>query len=129
MTSDQQHLPKTVTLSGKGIVETMLPVLEKMERQFRGMHMATHEHITAAAIQIEGVTLSLPRPARHAEVLNSANAMGVPESLIHTAVQGFLTSAGRFVNRVQAKQIAHIAGQPIIRDDPHPRDAFSEDFW
>lgn len=87
------------------------------------------ERVIAAAIQIEGVTISLPQPARHGEVLSSADAMGVPESRIHTACQGFLTSAGRFVNRVQAKQIAHVAGQPIIRDDPHPRDAFSEDFW
>ena len=87
------------------------------------------ETIIAAAIQIDGVTISLPKPARHAQVLHSAGAMGLPKGLTSSASQGFLTSAGRFVNRVQAKQIAHIAGQPIIRDDPHPRDAFSEDFW
>lgn len=86
------------------------------------------ETIVAAAIQIDGVTLSLPQPARHAQVLHAAEIF-LPKCELNLALQGFLTSTGRFVTRVQAKQIAHRAGQPIIRDDPHPRDAFSEDFW
>lgn len=85
------------------------------------------ERIVAAAIQIDGVTLSLPQPARHAQVMHSVEAFS--ESWFGRETQGFLTSEGRFVNRVEAKQIAHRAGQEIIRADPHPRDAFSEDFW
>lgn len=85
------------------------------------------ETIVAAAIQFDGVTISLPKPARHGQVLHAAEFLS-QEELAH-ACQGFLTSEGRFVNRVQAKQIAHIAKQPIVREDLHGRDAFSEDFW
>lgn len=92
---------------------------------------ASRERIIAAAVQVEGVTLSLPIPARHGEVISSADAMHLPEYAIHGATQGFLTSAGRFVNRVQAKQIAHMAGQPQLRPEHerHQRDLFSEDLW
>ena len=68
------------------------------------------ERIVAAAIQVEGVTISLPIPARHGQVINAAEAMHLPQHMIAPSCQGFLTSEGRFVNRVQAKQIAHIAG-------------------
>lgn len=86
------------------------------------------ERIVAAAIQIDGVTFSLPQPARHGQVLHSLDHL-LSSAQLAVATQGFLTSEGRFVNRVMAKHIAHRAKQPIIRDDPHPRDAFSEDFW
>lgn len=87
------------------------------------------ETIVAAAVQLEGITFSLPKPARHGQVLHSMLDVVEHEASINYATQGFLTSEGRFVNRVQAKQIAHIAKQPIVRDNPHPKDAFSEDFW
>ena len=90
--------------------------------------MTAPETIAAAAIQIDGVTISLPRPARHAQVMQSAEAFLGEYSLAY-ACQGFVTSHGRFVNRVEAKMIAHRAGQPTVREDMHPRDAFSEDFW
>lgn len=47
---------------------------------------------------------------------------------LHHATQGFLTSEGRFVNRVQARQIAHLAGQDPRTTGNH-RDLFSEDLW
>lgn len=89
------------------------------------------ERIIAAAIQVEGVTISLPLPARHGQVLHAAEAMGLPSYAYNSACQGFLTSEGRFVNRVQAKQIAHMAGQPQLRPEAerHGRDLFSEDLW
>jgi len=86
------------------------------------------ETIVAAAVQVKGLTFSLPRPARHGQVLHCMEGL-VPDIWLSAGCQGFLTSDGRFVNRVQAKQIAHIAKQPIVRDNPHGRDAFSEDFW
>lgn len=85
------------------------------------------ETIVAAAIQFDGLTISLPKPARHGQVLHAAGFLSQEE--LAYACQGFLTSEGRFVNRVQAKQIAHIAKQPIVRENLHGRDAFSEDFW
>lgn len=92
---------------------------------------ASRERIIAAAVQVEGVTLSLPLPARHGQVLAAMDAMHLPEYQLHRACQGFLTSTGRFVNRVQAKQIAHMAGQPQMRPEHerHQRDLFSEDLW
>lgn len=92
--------------------------------------MADQERIVAAAVQIEGVTFSLPRPARHGQVLHSMEGL-VPDHMIYGATQGFLTSDGRFVNRVMAKHIAHRAEQPQLRPESerHQRDLFSEDLW
>lgn len=89
------------------------------------------ETIIAAAIQIEGVTISLPKPARHGQVLAACGALHMPTYQEGRECQGFLTSKGRFVNRVQAMQIAHIAGQPQLRpkSERHHRDLFSEDLW
>lgn len=89
------------------------------------------ERVIAAAILVEGVTISLPQPARHGQVLHAAAAMHLPDYHLSSACQGFLTSAGRFVNRVQAKHIAHIAKQPQMRPENqrHGRDLFSEDLW
>lgn len=88
------------------------------------------ERIIATAIQIEGLTISLPKPARHAQVMHSAEDI-LSRDMLSYAAQWFLTSAGRFVNRVQAKHIAHIAGQEQLRPESerHPRDLFSEDLW
>lgn len=86
------------------------------------------EEIVAAAIQIEGVTISLPRPARHGTVLTAAD--WYLKTQPGQEVQGFLTSTGRFVNRIQARHIADIAGQKPGRsggrDNP---ELFSEDLW
>lgn len=89
------------------------------------------ETIVAAAIQVEGVTISLPKPARHGQVIHAAEAMQLPRHMITPACQGFITSEGRFVNRVMAKQIAHRAGQRQLRSEAerHDRDLFSEDLW
>lgn len=85
------------------------------------------ETIVAAAIQYEGVTISLPKPARHGQVLQCAEQF-LPEYAIPAACQGFLTSTGRFVNRVQARQIAYVAGQNP-KTTGNERDLFSEDLW
>lgn len=86
------------------------------------------ERIVAAAVQYDGMTFSLPRPARHGQVLQCLEYTLDEMQLAH-ACQGFLTSEGRFVNRIQAKQLGYRSGQELVRDDLHPRDAFSEDFW
>lgn len=85
------------------------------------------EIIVAAAIQYEGVTISLPQPARHGQVLHCAEQF-LPEYVIPAVCQGFLTSAGRFVNRVQARQIACVGGQEP-KTTGNERDLFSEDLW
>ncbi|RUM98980.1 hypothetical protein EET67_04890 [Pseudaminobacter arsenicus] len=85
------------------------------------------ERIVSAAIQYQGVTISLPLPARHAQVLHCAEQF-LPEQALPTVCQGFLTSEGRFVNRVQARQIAFVAGQEP-KTTGNERDLFSEDLW
>lgn len=89
---------------------------------------ANVEHIVAAAVQIEGITISLPQPARHSTVL--ACVSYTLDLKPGREVQGFLTSTGRFVNRIQARHIADIAGQKPGRsggrDNP---ELFSEDLW
>lgn len=85
------------------------------------------ERIVAAAMQYEGVTISLPQPARHGQVMHSAESFMTPEQIAR-GCQGFLTSAGRFVNRVQARQIAYVAGQEP-KSTGSDRDLYSEDLW
>lgn len=86
------------------------------------------ERIVAAAVQIEGVTISLPQPARHGTILACTSYSLNMES--GRELQGFLTSTGRFVNRIQARHIANIAGQKPGRsggrDNP---ELYSEDLW
>lgn len=87
------------------------------------------ESIIAAAVQWEGVTFSLPKPARHGQVLHSLESgQIIDRKLIPYVCQGFLTSEGRFVNRVQARHIAYRAGQNP-KTTGSDRDLYSEDLW
>lgn len=82
------------------------------------------ETIVAAAVY-HGCVMSLPSPARHHTILQSLDAMGIDPSQIYN--QGFLTSTGRYVNRVEAYGVAWKAGQ-LARDKKGPQ-LFSEDLW
>ncbi len=86
------------------------------------------EMIVAAACQWEGLTFSLPKPARHGQVLHSMEAAHMPDYALSGCCQGFLTSEGRFVNRVQGRQIAWIADQKP-KSTGGDRDLYSEDLW
>lgn len=86
------------------------------------------ERIVAAAVY-HGATISLPPPARHGQVLHAiVVTLDLPSPPICN--QGFLTSEGRYVGRVEAKLIARHAGQ-IIRESAGPGhpELFSEDLW
>ena len=67
--------------------------------------------IVAAACQIDGLTFSMPAPARHHDILWSMRALGVegPE------MQGFLDHRGVFVGRKAAMIIANQWGQSLQR--------------
>lgn len=69
------------------------------------------------------VVVSAPPPARHHNLFALVGGKRPDES-------GFLTSAGRFVDRAEALKIAVAAGQPLI-DHPsrHDTHLFSEDLW
>lgn len=82
--------------------------------------------IVAAAVRCNGLTLSLPKPARHADILRAmrpadARSCGPND-------QGFLTSTGIFVGREMARDVARGSRQ-LKEQTTHPRELFSEDLW
>lgn len=91
------------------------------------MEESAPERITGVAITYEGKTYSLPRPHRHNHVIR----MMVDEHGIQkpgSRGQGFITSAGRFVDRVEALSIARAANQILLGRGLHGQ-LFSEDLW
>lgn len=85
------------------------------------------ERIVAAAVHAYGATWSLPRPARHHNVLWAIDKAGLSAIEPGPEAQGFLTSEGRFVGRREAAGIAIAAGQIITTK--WPPDLYSEDLW
>jgi hypothetical protein len=89
--------------------------------------------IVAAALRVGELILSVPKPGRHHHVLYAAEKAGFPPGYYH---QGFVTSEGQFVERIEARKIAEVANQliacesadgvPFVRQHP---ELFSEDVW
>jgi len=83
--------------------------------------------ITHVAIKDNNnVIHSLPKPNRHHDVIRmmAKNGADIPVA----GVQGFLTDAGVFADRVEAKEIAINANQ-IIRESCKSNRLYSEDIW
>lgn len=84
--------------------------------------------ITHVAIKREGIIYSLPRPARHHDVIrHMVDEHGVPPPI--GSEQGFLDDSGTFLNRMQAGQHALMCGQIeklkcLMKDE-----LYSEDLW
>lgn len=85
------------------------------------------ERIVAAAIYA-GCCISLPPPARHHTILHSMDMIMNVDAIEHGVNSGFLTSTGRYVNRVEGWQIASDAGQ-ILRNTAGRPELYSEDMW
>ena len=87
------------------------------------------ETITAAAIRLPaGKIVSVPAPGSHLDALRAAREAGTFHAELHGSEQGFITSAGRFVDRRRAAKIAVAAGQR--QRATGPRDLlFSDDVW
>ena len=84
--------------------------------------------IVAAAICNDGLIYSLPKPARHGDVLKAMDLMGIDAMAEgYPDAQGFLTSRGGFVKRRKAAGIAIKAGQ--ITEPQWPPHLYSEDLW
>lgn len=84
------------------------------------------EVIETAAVLFRGKIFSVPRPGRHDVALEEA----AKQSGLHCIIkekQGFVTSTGRFVDRIEAAQIALAAGQ--IKKLKWPPNLYSEDLW
>jgi hypothetical protein len=59
--------------------------------------------------EVDGTIISIPRPARHHDVIRLMVQLKYPRPI--KGEQGFLTNAGEFVNRIEAKDIAFSSGQ------------------
>lgn len=94
------------------------------------------ERITTAAVRLNRLIFHMPRPYRHSDIVAAAFTQGARGASI-AGQQGFLTNAGRFVDRVEARQIAERADQILANERDakgvpfkriHP-ELFTEDLW
>lgn len=86
------------------------------------------ERIAAAALRVDGEVWTLPPPARHCHLVDawsSAHWRDGQPGRIGPHEQGFVTTAGRFVDRMVAASVAFAAGQT---ETPRPQ-LYSEDLW
>lgn len=83
------------------------------------------ERIVSVAISAFGFIASLPAPARHGDVLKKLSY--VNPTILGPGTQGFITSAGRFVNRRDAAVIA--LEQLQVEKLISPPELYSEDLW
>ena len=82
--------------------------------------------VVAAACQVDGLTFSLPSPARHHDILRSMHFMGLPPGCEH---QGFLDHRGVFLSRKSAMITAHQFGQLAEGEYEEGGDLYSEHLW
>ena len=87
------------------------------------------ETVVCAAILRTGqpVPDTVPAPGRHHNIIHMLASQGVGAGEMTPDTQGFVTSTGRFVDRVEACQIARSANQ-LIRE-PTGDFLTSEDVW
>lgn len=83
------------------------------------------ERVVAVGIRNRGLIITLPAPARHGDVLKPLWQMN--GDIVAPDDQGFVTSTGRWVDRIEAAGIAKAAGQ--IETLYAPPWLFSEDVW
>lgn len=101
----------------KGLERSGFEIVEAMER------------IEASAVHPRGgEPTSLPAPARHHDVIAYLAKRGFGPGDMGPARQGFMTTKGRFVDRVEAFDIAKRAGQLLRKGQPGGR-LYSEDLW
>lgn len=83
--------------------------------------------LAAALRRPDGYLFILQQPNRHHDIIQHMARMGHDEGVIASCEQGFVTDAGNFAGRREAKKIAHYAGQ--LKRETHPTKLFSEDVW
>ncbi len=83
--------------------------------------------IKQAAIQIEKQIYTLPRPARHNDIIAYLIKLGFPKQVRNLGIQGFITHKNVFVNREEASEIAlkNMQCFSLIA----PPNLYSEDLW
>ena len=90
------------------------------------MSLINSERILLAAIKTgdNQVSVSLHPESRHSEIIHHLARCGFETPI--KGEQGFLTSTGRFVNRVEAKEIAIKSG---VVNETEFNQLYSEDLW
>jgi len=83
--------------------------------------------IKAAAIKWEGRVYSIPAPGRHDNAIALMVKENPDKSRFLGSEQGFVTSEGKFLDRIEAAAIAIKCGQ--IEKLNWPPDLYSEDLW
>jgi hypothetical protein len=81
------------------------------------------ELIVSAAVRVDGKVVMVERPGRHGDCINFLSGLGQDHR-----DQGFVTSRGRFVDRLEAGRIAMASGQGSPRAIRNGH-LFSEDLW
>lgn len=86
--------------------------------------------VVSAAVRLcNGLIISLPRPARHHNIVHALHNVGVVQGVYHDLDgQGFVLSDGSFATREEARQVAKDAGQ-LLKSAIRSADLFSEDVW
>lgn len=82
--------------------------------------------IVAAACQLNGLTFSMPAPARHHDVLQSMHVAGIQNGFED---QGFVDHRGVFVGRKAAMIVAYRFGQLKEGEFGDGGELFSEHLW
>jgi len=82
--------------------------------------------IVAAAVRFNGLTISMPAPARHSDILR--RLYDIDPSAAIECQQGFIDRDGDFLDRESAKTLVAVTGQQTIRAT-HATQLFSEDLW
>ncbi len=73
--------------------------------------MSDVERIERAALNIAGVVYDVPRPGRHSDVYRTVRHLSADLVYGSDSFEGFVTSTGRFVERIEATTIARAAKQ------------------
>lgn len=86
------------------------------------------ERIVAAAIRFDGVTHTMPPPARHHTIMHALDEDYWDRRGLGMEEQGFITSDGRYVDRKEAKLIA-VAADQLLPGHSRLDELFSECVW
>jgi hypothetical protein len=136
---EMQLMTRKETVELKGLAKQLVINIDEFETSIARVNKAFAELlppvkrsttgvvIVAAAIRIHAngsdFVVSVPRPGRHHDI---HNAEAFPLEYAYT--EGFLTSAGTFVDRENALELAIKAGQ-FNAPAEGKRELFSEDLW
>ena len=90
-----------------------------------GIYGGDGAHQSAAIRLDNGRVLTYPPPFRHHDIVLEARLN--PLAFVGS-VQGFVTTEGRFVDRIEAYGITKAAGQ-LFRETETPGMLYSEDLW